>query len=171
MPIQAFAQEMPGATPEGEPLPPEVIFERLLASEITSPLFPSDTTGLTAVEWVDPSDTDLDGAVGGVMVRAGASEDAQPVGAYIVHPTFDSAEQLIAPDGSPKTTLWSYDVGWTSMEDMDTTEENDSFAVIAARSGLVIASAFAQGAGTPGNQLRALANLAGLLDHLHGVTR
>ncbi len=170
MPLHAFAQGTPVATTEGEPLPPEVIFERLLESEITSPLFPSDATGLTVEEWVDPGDTDLEGAVGGVMVRAGTGDDAQPIGAYVVHPTFDSAERRFASNGSPETTLWSYELWWYSMEDMSTTEEDDSFAVIATRSGLVIVSAFAQGAGTPGNELRTLANLAGMLDHLHGVT-
>ncbi len=170
MPLQALGQGTPDATPEGEPLPPEAIFEQLLASEIATPLFPSDITGLTVKEWVDTNDTDLEGAIGGVMVQAGVGGDARPVGAYIVHPTFEAAGKQIAPEGSPEASVLWYDAAWYSMDGTQASDPEESFAVIAVQSGTVIVSAFAEGAGTPGNDLRALANLAGLLDHLNGIT-
>jgi hypothetical protein len=177
MPLHAFAQGTPEATPEGEPLPPEVIFERLLASEITTPLFPSDMTNLTAEEWVDSDDTDLEGAVGGVLVQDGEGEDAPMIGAYIVLPTSDLARERIRPEGEganqpPLSILW-YEGMWVS--DVRTAREapNDdafSFSLLAVRAGTVLVSGVGEGAGSPANDLRAMANLAGMLDHLNSVT-
>jgi hypothetical protein len=177
MPLHALAQGTPEATPEGEPLPPEVIFERLLASEITTPLFPSDTPPLTIVEWVDSSDTDLDGLIGGLLVRAGEGEAAPLIGTYIVHPTLDRARERLVPEGADEgelaTSILWYDGVWASASSIQVeapSDDNYSYALLAVRSGTVIVSAIGEGAESPANDLRAMANLAGMLDHLHGVT-
>lgn len=177
MPLQALAQGTPEATPGEEPLPPEVIFERLLATEITTPLFPSDTTNLRVVEWVDSSNTDLDGAIGGVLVQQGEGEDAPLIGVYIVFPTVDLARERIRPEGegedeSPLSIL-GYEGMWVSDASTEREAPGDdafSFSLLAVRSGTVIVSAIGERAGTPRNDLRALANLVGMLDHLNGVT-
>lgn len=174
------AQSTPVASPGSEPLPPEEVFQALLASEVTTPLFPADVGALGIVEWVDTSDTDLDGTIGGLLVRdttKGDDDDTALVGAYIVHPTAAMAvERLTGPEAQDEGTNPVEILGRQGVWQ----QSGDGSSLLAVVQGTVIVSAIGIPAGGRGpdqpapaatgeTDNRALANLAGLLDHLRLV--
>jgi hypothetical protein len=173
------AQATPDATPAPEALPPEVIFDRLLESTITSPLFPSDTPGLTVIEWDDASDDDLDGVVGGLLVQSGSGDDDPLVGVYIVHPAIAMARERIdiqtrEPGGTTqRQDLFGYQGVWQHELPNPTAhieEPGDRFSLLGVAVGPVIVSAVGEGGDLASNNVRALANLSGMLDHLRSTT-
>jgi hypothetical protein len=173
LPGTLAAQEAtPAASPEAEPLPPELIYEGLLASTITTPLFPSDTPSLNIVPWEDSGDTDLDGAIGGVLVQSGPNEE-DAIGAYIVHPLIKQAQARLLPEGDETATIQvlGYSGAWQSFAPTSRNEsEEQSYSLIAISVNSVIVSSFTTGPDPATNNLRALANLTGLLAHLLEIT-
>jgi hypothetical protein len=175
----AAAQSTPVASPNSEPLPPEEVFQALLASEVTTPLFPADAGSLGIVEWVDSSDTDLDGTIGGLLVQdmEKGNDDAALIGACIVHPTSAMAvARLTNPEVIDSGTRPIDILGRQGMWQ----QSGDGSSLLAVVQGTVIVSAIgipAEGRGpdqpnqtaTGETDNRALANLAGLLDHLRMV--
>jgi hypothetical protein len=158
------------SSPEAEPLPPEVLFERLRDTPVTTPLFPSDLAGIVIVPWDDTGDDDLDGVIGGLLVHAGPGEDAPLIGVYIIHPTFVMAEERLSPDAFGDVT--EFDVlGRTGVWQRETGDEfSEASTLLGVVEGVTIVSALAEGDDAGANDLRALSILSGLLDHLRLVT-
>lgn len=170
--LLAARQATPATASEGEPLPPEVLFETLREGTIASPLFPSDTPALSIEVWDDAGDRDLDGAIGGLLVQAGPGDDGL-IGVYIVHPTIEQAAARLVPDendGDP-LDLFGFPVVWHQLPADVVVEDTEAFALIATQVGSVLISAMGQGAAPSTNALRALANLSGMVDHLLQITR
>lgn len=165
--VLSARQATPAAESEGEPLPPAVILETLRASTITSPFIPTDTPSLSIEAWEDSGDTDLEGAIGGLLVQA-SPEDAGLIGVYIVHPTIDQAEVRLVPDenDADPIELLGFPVVWHQLPASVTVEDDEAFAIIATQVGAVLISAIGQGGDPATNALRAMANLTGLVDHL-----
>jgi hypothetical protein len=159
------------ATPEsGEPLPPEVLFERLRDTPVTTPLFPSDLDGIVIEPWEDSADDDLDGVVGGLLVQAGTDVDATLLGVYIVHPTFAMAEERIRRDSGGDVNqidLLGRPGVWEQASDDEMSNPSLLLGVV---DGVTIVSALAEGEDAGANDLRALSILTGMLDHLRMVS-
>jgi len=172
------------ATPEATPVTgqpdPEALLEALITSPVSTTLFPSDTPAITVMKWIDESDSDLDGAIGGVLLQT--SEDANGnfmgPGVYIVHPGPDAARaafgaQLADNWDDEKLSILGYagaisrDPGDSGPTDADFTAHASSLIAIVV--GSVIVSAIGEGGEREANDFRALANLAGMLDHLRSV--
>jgi len=173
-------QATPEATPVTDQPDPEAWLEALITSPVSTKLFPSDTLAITVTEWIDESDSDLDGAIGGVLLQT--SEDANGnfmgPGVYIVHPGPDAARaafgaQLADNRDDEKLSLLGYagaisrDPGDSGPTDADS--RNRASSLIAIVVGSVIVSAIGEGGECEANDFRALANLAGMLDHLRSV--
>jgi hypothetical protein len=172
----AASQATPAATPEGASSPPEALYQWLLSSTITSPLFPSDYGPLAIVEWVDDSDTDLDGVIGGLLVQDTTKGDADDavIAACIVHPTAESAIARLTATTDDETRpveILGRQGVWVQAGD---------YSLLGVVEGSVIISAI----GSSGEErapdgpavstngetdFRALANLAGMLDHMRMV--
>lgn len=169
-------QQATPSTPDAET--PEAIVLRLRETPITSPLFPRDAGDLAILDWVDDSDTDLANTVGAFLVQGpAAGDDGSPtLGAYMVHPTAESAlaqftQQPTDGDDELPLTLFGYTGGWGNYP--------DGTSLVAVAQGFVIVSAMGmgpqRGPDEPGAtdfreaDARALANLAGMLDHLRMV--
>jgi len=174
-PALAQSDATPEATPEVDA---EQIFQLLRASQITSPLFPSDSGALVLVDWVDDSDKDLIGTVGALLVQDTSKGDSEAglLGAYIVHPTAASAEESIAQSAGDETTTESF----TLFGDNASAQQDPSgYALIAIANGPVIVSAVGMPQSPLGpdetavdfreSDARAIGNLAGMLDHLRLV--
>jgi hypothetical protein len=162
-PVRALASATPEADEGG--LSPELLNERLRAIPVSSPLFPSDTGALTIVDWADTGDDDLVGTIGAMTVQDSAKGEAGTIGAFIVHPSAESAQarmREIAPDqvmlfGNPAVTV-----------------QEDGYSLVAVVKGPVILSAIGTTLTPPldgtgafdETDARALGNLAGMLDHL-----
>jgi hypothetical protein len=173
------SQATPEGTPADESLTPEAIYESLLASTISSPLFPADTGELVVIGWNDTGDDDLQGVVGGLLVQAGEGEDAPLTGVYIVHPSVDLARSRIESrlDGTGEFSgpfeMFGYSGAWQHDPGDPTghiVEEDSSYSLVALVVGTVIVSAVGDGGPRDANSFRALANLAGMLDHLRMTT-
>ncbi len=173
-------QATPEATPVSGQLDPQALLEALMTPPVSTTLFPSDTPAITVTEWIDESDSDLDGAIGGVLLQA--SEDANGnfigPGVYIVHPGPDAARAAFGAqlaDSREDETLSilgyagaiSRDPGDSGPTDAGITAHASSLIAIVV--GSVIVSAIGEGGEREANDVRALANLAGMLDHLRMV--
>ena len=175
--VNALAQ----ATPEAEALPPEQLFTALAETEVTTPLLPSDGGPYAIVPWEDDKDDDLTGTIGGLLMSdtSKGDTDAAFIGAYIVHPTVESAEARFnevmhdpeAPDQDPM--FFSFP-GATSISD-------DGYGFVSLRIGPLLISAVAQSTARRGPDdpveidalalaARASAHLAGMLDHYRMVS-
>ena len=95
-PPPAVAQEAsPAASPVAETdlderigaIPPEDLLAALLDTPVEADRFPGQYPDVGVEPWDDPDDTDLAGAVGGVLVTSGNTL----LGVYIVHPSEESA--------------------------------------------------------------------------------
>lgn len=176
-------QPTPDATPvTGQP-DPATLLAKLLATQVTSPLFPSDTPGITVVEWIDESDSDLDLAIGGAILQTGEDDNGNFMGpgVYIVHERAETARSVfdaqLADDDSVFTEsslgysgVVSRIPGAATPPGADVApNDSPSSSLIAIIAGLVIVSAIGEGGDQPANDFRALANLAGMLDHLRAV--
>ena len=173
----ALAQS--GATPEASPeVDPEQILVLLRASQITSPLFPSDSGAIALIDWVDDTDKDLIGTVGALLVQdtSKGESDGGLLGAYIVHPTAASAESSIAQSVEDETTTELF----TLFGDKGAAQQDPSgYSLIVIANGPVIVSALGMPLAPLGpdetavdfreSDARAIGNLAGLLDHLRLV--
>jgi|GEM_PF-3170148 len=171
---------MAQATPAGRSASSEALYQTLLTSTISSPLFPSDTGPLEIVEWIDSGDSDLDGAVGGLLVQDTAKEgDDALLAVMIVHPDPETARARLTSD---------------SGESMQTVEilgrpgvwiQEGEYSLLGVAEGSMIVSAIGSIAGAePVNvdgrdgpalssngetDFRAMANLVGTLDHIRMV--
>jgi hypothetical protein len=155
------------ATPEsGEPLPPEVLFERLRDTPVTTPLFPSNLAEIMILPWEDGNDDDLDGVVGGLLVQAEAPEGPVLLGVYIVHPTVAMAEERIRRDSGGDVNqidLLGRPGVWEQASDDEMSNPSLLLGVV---DGVTIVSALAEGEDAGANDLRALSIRTGMLDHL-----
>ncbi|MGB3330850.1 MAG: hypothetical protein WBA46_17940 [Thermomicrobiales bacterium] len=168
------------ATPEpGEPLSVDEVVRRLRGRPITSPLFPADQGPFTITDWIDPSDDDLTGTVGAFTVHAAAAAEDDTegfVGAYMIHPTVRAAEARMvhqtAPDPAGQaSTLFG--------KPFVSGRFSDGASLVGVVEGFVIVSAIGfrstpddltpESSDHQEQDARALANLAGLLDHLRLV--
>lgn len=160
------------ATPDAET--PEAIVQRFRETSIVSPLFPRDAGELTIVDWVDDGDTDLVGTVGAFLVQGTGMKE--PIGAFMVHPTVESAQARFARQASDggddvPLTFFGYSGAWGHY--------SDGTSIVALVDGLVIVSALGKGPERgPDEPLsddhreadaRSLANLAGMMDSLRLV--
>jgi len=167
----------PAATPViGETIAPEDLLDALLRAEITSDLFPEDPAVLATDVWEDTGDSDLEGAIGGVLVVDTTVEDENDalIGVYIVEPSAEIAAATFSSyetDGSwqvPSTVFGKPAVF---------SQYGDGVSQIAIVEGNVIVSAVA-GRSILDAEITdfretdaiALARVAGLLDHLRLVT-
>jgi hypothetical protein len=162
---------------------PETRLEALLTTPVTTPLVPRDTPEVEPVPWEDSSDTDLDGAVGGVLFQTGQDVNDNPLvmATAIVMPDSDGAVSRL--DG----------VGPEEMQDLYGlpffAQDFGGYAVAVVRVGYLVLAGGAEGpdddittgggsaevasptaaSGSGRYHLRALANLAATLDHLEDV--
>ncbi|MBA2470401.1 MAG: hypothetical protein H0V37_13435 [Chloroflexia bacterium] len=168
------------ATPVAGQPDARALLDALLDAPLTTTLFPSDTPAITVVEWVDEGDSDLVGAVGGVLLQTGEDNNGNFIGpgVYIVHPNPEAARSAFdaqLADNHEDETLSildypgaiSRDPGDPGPPSADSAEPSSSRIAIVV--GPVIVSALSEGGGRAANDLRALANLAGMLDHLRLV--
>jgi hypothetical protein len=169
------------ATPEGTPesLTPEEVLEALLAAPFQSPLLPADTGEVVVTEWVDDSDTDLDGAVGGILFGAAAAGAEFSIGAMIVHFDPQTATERItsvAADTSDPNTVTDVKIagysGATVILPSDETSHpvNPGYATTAVAAGFVIISGGAEDLPNAELETRSLAHTLALIDHLRRVT-
>lgn len=176
-PAAVAAQSTPVASPVGGEQPaPETLYAQLLGSTITTPLFPSDYGPLAIVEWVDSSDTDLDGAIGGLLVQDTAKGDADDalIAVCIVHPTTESAISRLnetTDDGTRQVEILGRQGVWV---------QDGDYSLLGVVEGTMIVSAIGSsgevavpdGPAVSANgetDFRAMANLAGMLDHIRTV--
>jgi hypothetical protein len=164
---------------------PETLLEALLTMPVTTPLLPSDTPPVEPVPWEDESDSDLAGAVGGVLFQTGFDTNDNPlvVATAIVHPDAESATAVLA------------EVGPRDMRELlgmpFFVEDFGDYAVSVVRVGYLLLAGGAEApeddppvvydtaatGATPASQseraprldLRAMSYLTALLDHLDGV--
>lgn len=175
----AMAQSPPATPATAGAETPDAIVAGLREMPITSPLFPRDSGDLTILDWVDEGDSDLEGAVAAFFVEGPpVGEDGKSmIGAYMVHATADVAaerfsQQLSDGQDERPAAIFEYPSGWGHYP--------DGAAVVGVVTGSVIVSAAAMGPKRGPDEpavtdfreadARALANLAGMLDHLRMVT-
>jgi hypothetical protein len=169
------------ATPEGTPelLSPEEVFEVLLATPFQSPLLPADTGEVVVTEWVDDSDSDLDGAVGGILFGGAAAGTESSIGAMIVHRDEQTATDRItsvsADSGSQETVSDVKMAGFSGativLPSDDTSQPvNPGYAVTAVAAGFVIISGGAENLANEELETRSLAHTLALIDHLRRIT-
>ncbi len=172
LPFVAF--QSPAFAQQATPAPfiePELILAGLLETPVTSPLLPVDLGVPEARPWIDEGDTDLIDTVGGVLIHAGSGDDAPLLGLYLVHPTPNDAEARLNPDLLVDTPQPFPLLDLPGLFDRTVIPGiPGSLSRIVVAEGPVIVSALGQGEDESANDLRALANLAGLLDHLRLVT-
>lgn len=84
-------------TPEASPAwdNPDELFTMLLEAPFASSLLPGDPAEVVITEWVDDSDSDLDGVVGGLLIGGPGEDEAGMYGVIIVHPDPESALRRI----------------------------------------------------------------------------
>lgn len=174
------SQATPGATPVAGQPDARALLDALLDAPLTTTLFPSDTPAITVVEWVDEGDSDLVGAVGGVLLQTGEDDNGNVIGpgVYIVHPGAEAARAAFdaqVADNTEDSPLSILDYpGVISRNPGDPGPSSADFpelasSLIAVVVGPVIVGAIGEGGEHGANDLRALANLAGMLDHLRLV--
>ncbi len=171
------------ATPASGQMSSRALLDALLATPVTTRLFPSDTPEMNVVEWIDESDTDLDGATGGVILQTGEDDNGNVMGpgVYIVHESPEMARavfdiQLANDPGIATESILGFPgvitriPGQVNPPGADvTSEEFPGSSLITIFAGPVIVSAIGDGGEPDANDVRALANLAGMLDHLRLV--
>jgi hypothetical protein len=162
---------------------PDTLLEALLATPVTTPLVPRDTPEVEPVPWEDESDSDLAGAVGGVLFQTGFDANDNPLvmATAIVVADGDAAAARFAEVG-PDEILELYGLPFFAQDFGD-------YAVAVVRVGYLLLAGGAEGpqeraladsraasatpaqpAGASGRyHLRALGNLAATLDHLEDV--
>lgn len=162
---------------------PDILLEALLTTPVTTPLVPRDTPDVDPVPWEDESDTDLDGAVGGVLFQTGwdVNDNPEVMATAIVYPDADVARSMLA-EVSQVEAQQLYGLPFFAAA-------FDDYAVAVVRAGNLL---LAGGAEAPDDadvsddrpasdatpapafrsgrvHLRALANLAATLDHVEDV--
>lgn len=179
---------LPGrATPEATSVTvqsdPAALLDALLAAPVTTPLFPSDTAEITVVEWIDDSDSDLDQAVGGAILQTGEDDNGNFMGpgVYIVHESPDAARAVFDAQLADNDSVFTESIlGYSGVVSRSpgeakppaadiAPEDSTGSSLIAIVAGMVIVSAIGEGGDQAANDVRALANLAGMLDHLRTV--
>src|SRR5665811_82754 len=92
---------------------PQSLLDALLATSVTTPLFPADTPPIEPVVWDDTSDSDLDGTVGAVVFNTGYDENDNflPVGNAIMFPNAASASARI--DNLAQDPISFLEMPWT----------------------------------------------------------
>lgn len=181
----------PEATPAANPpgsledtlltIEPDRLLSRLMTSPVTTPLFPSDTGTVEAIEWVDNSDTDLFGSVGGVLMQTGTDENDNFVGpgVYIILRDVDDATERresvetseTDPSGLKPITIGGFP-GATIVESNEGADGSAELsAVTLLQIGYLLISALANGPADASTELRSVANAIGLLDHLRTVVQ
>lgn len=179
----------PGATPEETraasfdsledallAIEPDQLFSRLVDSEVTTPLFPSDTGPIDVREWDDASDSDLENAVGGVLMQTDTDQNENFIGpgVFIIMRNVDDAAELLETVQTDRSTVKPTTIagfpGFAIGETNDVGEgEMASNAVTLLQVGYVLISALADGPTDGSTELRSVANAIGLLDHLRTV--
>lgn len=176
------------ATPHGEATPesdrsladrvsqidPQTLLEGLLATPVTTPLFPSDTASVEPVVWDDESDTDLEGTIGGVAFNTGYDENQNfiAVGNAVVHPDANSASARFADLGPDLVSFLG--MPWF-------VEAFEDYAISAVQIGYLLLIGGIDAATDPNPDdirmqepdetltFRAISHMTALLDHLGGV--
>lgn len=162
-PVGALASATPAVGEGG--MSPEILNERLREIPVSSPLFPSDSGTLTIVDWADTSDDDLVGTVGAMTLQGSGKGEAGTIGAFIVHPSAESAQARMREMAPDQVLLFG---------NPGVTEQEDGYSLVAVVKGPVIISAIGMTLAPPPDgtgafdetDARALGNLAGMLDHL-----
>jgi hypothetical protein len=155
---------------------PDELLSRLVDSEVTTTLFPSDTGPVDALEWDDTSDSDLENAVGGVLMQTDTDREGNFIGpgVYIVLRNVDDATERLAttetrdadPSAIKPVTIAGFP-GFSIVASNDVGEsEMELNAVTLLQVGYVLISALADGPAGGSAELRSAANAVGMLDHL-----
>jgi len=193
LPARSALGQSPEGTPTGssresksleEVLPaiePDKLFSLLMTSTVTTTLFPSDTGTIDVLEWVDDSDTDLDGAVGGVLMQTGTDENDNFIGpgVYIVLRNVDDASerrQAMETPGPNRTAAKSITIGGfpgvTTVEPNDVADQSmESSAVTLLQVAYLVIAGAANGPADGSAEFRSVSNVVGLLDHLRTVVQ
>jgi hypothetical protein len=174
LPGAALAQTP--ATPES--LSPEEVFAALLAAPFDSPLLPADSGDIVVTEWIDDSDDDLAGAIGGLTFGQAGQGFEAAIGAMIVYPEIQMASDrvnLAAYSPMEGDTARAVEIlGYTGISLLSPARTDDhvdeGFATVAIAAGSVIISGGAGELPDAELELRALANCIALLDHFRRVT-
>lgn len=165
---------------------PEAMLEALLSTPVTTPLVPRDTPEVEPVPWEDESDSDLDGAVGGVLFQTGFDDDDNPL---------VMATAIVADDADAAAARFA-EVGPAEIQELYGlpffVQDFGDYAVAVVRVGYLLLAGGAEApeedapivdgtaasatpapkphAGASGRyHLRAISNLAATLDHLGDV--
>ena len=155
---------------------PDKLLSRLVDSEVTTSLFPSDTGTIDVREWDDASDSDLENAVGGVLMQTGTDQDENFMGpgVYIIMPNRDDAGELLETARVDRTSVEPITIaGFPGFAIVDANNmgegEMASNVVTLLLVGYLLISALADGPAAESKKLRSMANAIGLLDHLRTV--
>lgn len=192
----ALAQSSPGtpvatpaATPVASPaasfdsledallaIEPDELLTRLVDSEVTTSLFPSDTGPIDVREWDDTSDSDLENAVGGVLMQTGTDQNENFIGpgVYIIMHNVDDAAERLERVRTDRSTVKPITVagfaGFVIIATNDVGEgEVASNVVTLLQVGYLLISASAEGPADGSTESRSAANAIGMLDHLRTV--
>lgn len=180
---------MPGATPVATPaasfdtledallaIEPDDLFSRLVDSKVTTSLFPSDTGTIDVREWDDASDSDLENAVGGVLMQTDTDQNENFIGpgVYIIMRNPNNAAELLETARVDRTTVEPIAIaGFPGFAIVDTNDvgegEMPSNAVTLLLVGYLLISALADGPADESTEFRSAANAIGMLDHLRTV--
>ncbi len=158
---------------------PDELLSRLVDSEVTTLLFPSDTGPIEALEWDDAGDSDLEDAVGGVLMQTDTDSERNFIGpgVYIILRSVDDAAALLANtetrDANRSTIKPVMVAGFPGFSIVATNDVIDPDmavnAVTLVRVGYALISAFADGPADGSTELRSAGNAVGMLDHLRTV--
>ena len=169
------------STPESSfvALSPEDVFEILLAAPFSSPLLPADVGEIVVSEWIDGSDSDLDGAVGGLLFGGSGEGEEASLGAMIVYRDEATAKGKVDPtayESGASTSVNALSVGGTSglavvnIDDPGEVVSDDySYATSAISSGFEVISGGAEGIADEELALRSIANVVAMFDHYRRV--
>lgn len=156
-------------------LSPESVFEMLLAAPFSSPLVPAGAGEIVVSEWIDSSDTDLEGAVGGLLFGGSMEGEEASLGAIIVLNDEVAAAARVDPnayDTDASATVSALSVGGAEgvsivYEDGsgEGDSEDNSYATSAIGSGFVVISGGADGIPYDELELRSVSNVVALFDH------
>jgi hypothetical protein len=171
-PIRVLAQ----ATPEASPVAiadPEEIFALLRDTPFSSSLLPEGYGDQEIAVWDDSSDTDLEGAIGGLLIGPVGNPEEAFVAAIIVHADAETARARVmaledSTDGEHVQSFAMLGIEGLSIVDRD---EEWGYATVAVAIGPVIVGGAADVSAFPDDYvLRGTAHLIAALDHVQRVT-
>jgi len=160
---------------------PDRLLSKLMTSTVTTTLFPSDTGTVEVLEWVDNSDTDLFGSVGGVLMQTSTDQNNNFIGpgVYIILRNVDDAterRETMETSALNRSSTTSITIGGfpgvTTAEPNDVADQSmESSAVTLLQVAYLVIAGAANGPADGSTEFRSVSNAVGLLDHLRTVVQ